>query len=57
MTFDKETLIVRFLESDTHSTLQLIAPAEKSNKIKSILENLEIRKIKHTELHKIINNF
>jgi len=56
MTLEKETLIVRFLESDTHSTLQLIAPTEKSNEIKSIIENLEIKKIKNTDLHKIINN-
>jgi len=56
MTIDKETLIARFLESDTHSTLQLIAPAENPNKITSLLENLKIKKIKHTELSQTINN-
>jgi 2-polyprenyl-3-methyl-5-hydroxy-6-metoxy-1,4-benzoquinol methylase len=56
MTIDKETLIARFLESDTHSTLQLIAPAETLNKITSLLENLKIKKIKHTQLSQTINN-
>lgn len=56
MNFDRETLIARFLESDTHSTLQLIAPAENLKKITSILENLEIRKVTHTEIPEIINN-
>lgn len=56
MNFDRETLIARFLESDTHSTLQLIAPAEKLKKITSILENLEIRKVTHTEIPEMINN-
>jgi hypothetical protein len=56
MTIDKETIIARFLESDTHSTLQLIAPAETLNKITSLLENLKIKKIKHTELSQTINN-
>ncbi|GGK39484.1 hypothetical protein SAMN04490189_4784 [Pseudomonas koreensis] len=56
MNFDRETLIARFLESDTHSTLQLITPAENLKKITPIFENLEIRKVTHTEIPEIINN-
>lgn len=56
MNFDRETLIARFLESDTHSTLQLITPAENLKKITPIFENLEIRKVTHTEIPETINN-
>lgn len=57
MTIDREALIGRFLESDTHSTAQLIAPEKHFIKIKSILENLNITEIEKTRLAEIITNF
>jgi hypothetical protein len=56
MSLDKETLIARFLESDTHSTLQIIAPAQNTNEITTLLESLKIKKIKNTELPQTINS-
>ncbi|MFJ2488454.1 hypothetical protein [Pseudomonas sp. NPDC087639] len=57
ITTDREVTIVRFLESDTHSTLQLITPAENLNKTTSLLETLKVKKIRYTELPETINNF
>ena len=57
LTNSRETLIGRFIESDTHSAAQLITPIEYSDKIKSLLESLDITKIPISEVPVVIQNF
>lgn len=54
---NRDTLIARFLESDTHSTAHIITPEKYSERIKSILSKLNIEEIKSTKLYEIINKF
>ncbi|WP_454870054.1 hypothetical protein [Pseudomonas lini] len=53
----RETLVGRFIESDTHSAAQLITPIEYSDKIKSLLEGLDVIKIATTEVSGAIQSF
>jgi hypothetical protein len=57
LTNSRETLIGRFIESDTHSVAQLITPIEYSDKIKSLLESLDITKITTTEVPDTTQSF
>jgi hypothetical protein len=57
LTNERETLIGRFIESDTHSIAQLISPIEHSKKIKSIIEELKIIQTSTTEVTDIIQSF
>jgi hypothetical protein len=57
LTNSRETLIGRFIESDTHSAAQLIAPIEYSDKIKSLIEMLDTIKTTKTEIPDIIQSF
>jgi hypothetical protein len=52
-----DTFIARFLESDTHSTAQLIVPEKHSDTVKSILSKLNMQETKTAQLHEIINKF
>ncbi|MGC3935068.1 hypothetical protein [Pseudomonas atacamensis] len=54
---NRDTLIARFLESNTHSTAHIITPEKYSERIKSILSKLNIEEIKSTKLYEIINKF
>ncbi|WP_127797582.1 hypothetical protein [Pseudomonas syringae] len=56
LTLDREALIGRFLESDTHSTAQLISPIEYHTKINSILEKINITKTTEIDLPTIISH-
>jgi hypothetical protein len=57
LTNSRETLIGRFIESDTHSAAQLIAPIEYGDKIKSLIETLDTIKTIETEVPDIIQSF
>lgn len=57
LTNSRETLIGRFIESDTHSAAQLITPIEYSDKIKSLLESLDITEITTAEVPNTIRSF
>ncbi|MGA5589544.1 hypothetical protein ACPCHW_25160 [Pseudomonas siliginis] len=52
---NRDTLIARFLESDTHSTAHIITSKKYSERITSILSKLNIEEIKPAKLYEIIN--
>lgn len=54
---NRDTFIARFLESDTHSTAQVIILLEHSTKIRSILTTLKTKETNAAKMHDIINNF
>jgi hypothetical protein len=52
---NRDALIARFLESDTHSTAHIITSQKYSERIKSILSKLNSEEIKSAKLYEIIN--